>query len=1177
MVFLQETHSSDVGSMKWATQLSQYFCYFSHGTTASRGTAVLVHKRLVFDVLQDICDTQGRYVILKGYLFGNLVTFGSIYAPADGARERDIFFDELIGLNLGNVHYIFGDFNSVLDGTLDRINGSFGGDPELVRFCEDSGSIEAWRELNHDVREFSYARHPINGPFSRIDMCMVSTEAIGTVKEAFYIDSFHLSDHSWLKVKIEFGQSIIGFDFKKIKPNTIKSDLFKNKFLSFWEEVVAQLGMQVLEKIENGSFVGDLRVAREEIVGDFDITKGVLYENIEINGQWWDDFKGKIFDIGRSVQKSNKLESVRLYRESMQEFLACPPGEQKAELEAKIKENIRKIGEEDWFKAKIEQRATFEKSSGAFFRTIRTSKKKSFIDKLNVGGNVVLKDVNLIKSHLVGKYQQLYSKKVTNANLFSNFDQYIPKIQKDQQITGDISLQEIKKVVFRMAIDKCPGADGIPVEFYQIFWGKIGPLLVKLFKNAQPLSWDTAILKLIPKGEDGFSFDNLRPLSLLNVDRKIKAGVWADRMAIVTPPVINRYQTGGVRGRCVQATTLLIHLLIQFQKQQGNGGYVVSLDNAKAYDNINREFMWYILEKYGFSSENLDALKAFHNNNSAKIVVNGFFTQIFDVKFGIRQGCPLSGLLYVLVVEPLSEAIRNANSIKGFVLPNNSEIKLVQHVDDMTLFMKNEISIRNALKGIEEYSSLAGSKLNYGKSFIIKICMQNEESYIEGIKVLKNQCKESRGGGKSVSVFTGEFRKILGIFYCANVKAYVYKNWFEVFKKCQKEVELWQKEKLSLIGRVLVLNVKVLPKTFYIMQSLETMRFWSDRFQTLFKNFIWNHSSNRVPLTVLEWGRDRGGLGLISIEHKARSLRFNNVKSFINDRSEGGIRDLTAINSILGYYLDIPVRSRHRHMITRTGQRLYDHISSYKIIDRRNARKLFFQFILEDIEKITKIESAEEDVFFWSSNKLYKKLVGDSADFICTKNWGFIKATSLGFSDETLGKIWRNVFMRSLAPKVQSFNFKVVHGILPTMQVMAGSQRFRTPWCMYCRHALGIFRVESDFHIFVECHIARVVWQCINDKLVAASLQAIEINRDTIFHKIGLNSGQVHFVSEVTYALWGARCKQVYEEVEQSHTAVLKKIRYILDLNSKIDAELFNARTYKNRWLGLNQAIEALE
>ena len=91
--------------------------------------------------------------------------------------------------------------------------------------------------------------------------------------------------------------------------------------------MVAQLGAQVLEKIENGSFVGDLRVGHEEIVGDFDITKGVSYENIEINGRWWDDFKGKIFDIGRSVQKSNKLEAVRLYRESMQEFLGCPPGE----------------------------------------------------------------------------------------------------------------------------------------------------------------------------------------------------------------------------------------------------------------------------------------------------------------------------------------------------------------------------------------------------------------------------------------------------------------------------------------------------------------------------------------------------------------------------------------------------------------------------------------------------------------------------------------------------------------------------------------------------------------------------------------------------------------------------------------------------------------------------------
>ena len=122
IVCLQEIHSSHDLALLWGSRLGSYFCYFSHGTTASCGTAILVHRSLPFSILQEICDTNGRFVILKGFLSGMQVTIGSIYAPSDTSRNREIFFDELIGLNLGNIHYLFGDYNSVCDNTLDRHN-----------------------------------------------------------------------------------------------------------------------------------------------------------------------------------------------------------------------------------------------------------------------------------------------------------------------------------------------------------------------------------------------------------------------------------------------------------------------------------------------------------------------------------------------------------------------------------------------------------------------------------------------------------------------------------------------------------------------------------------------------------------------------------------------------------------------------------------------------------------------------------------------------------------------------------------------------------------------------------------------------------------------------------------------------------------------------------------------
>jgi hypothetical protein len=188
-----------------------------------------------------------------------------------------------------------------------------------------------------------------------------------------------------------------------------------------------------------------------------------------------------------------------------------------------------------------------------------------------------------------------------------------------------------------------------------------------------------------------------------------------------------------------------------------------------------------------------------------------------------------------------------------------------------------------------------------------------------------------------------------------------------------------------------------------------------------------------------------------------------------------------------------------------------------------------------------------------------------------------VRQENRGFSEENEKILWKNVFLNSLCIKIQAFNLKVVHKALPTMEVIGGtSWKFPNKWCCYCKNILNINIVETDDHILLECKIAKSVWYCINERLRAAYLKTIVVTKQNIFYKIGLGKPQIHLISEVNWALWRNRCSNVYEGTLNSHTEVLKKLFYRLKLISKVDRVLLSVRVYNKRWLGINQAIDAL-
>ena len=141
---------------------------------------------------------------------------------------------------------------------------------------------------------------------------------------------------------------------------------------------------------------------------------------------------------------------------------------------------------------------------------------------------------------------------------------------------------------------------------------------------------------------------------------------------------------------------------------------IISIE--KAFDKIQHPFMIKTLQKARIEWIYLNIIKAIYDKPTTNIILNGEKLKPFPLKSGTRQGCPLSSLLFNIVLEVLGTAIRAEKEVKG-MQPGKEEVKLSLFADDMILYIENpKGSTRKLLELINEYSKVAGYKINMQKS-----------------------------------------------------------------------------------------------------------------------------------------------------------------------------------------------------------------------------------------------------------------------------------------------------------------------------------------------------------------------------------------------------------------------------------------------------------------------------
>ena len=208
---------------------------------------------------------------------------------------------------------------------------------------------------------------------------------------------------------------------------------------------------------------------------------------------------------------------------------------------------------------------------------------------------------------------------------------------------GLITLTECENAVNRMKLNKSPGEDGLPVEFYTLFWAEIGTFLVEMYNecfenNMLPTSMRKSLVTLIHKKEDKTKIDNYRPISIINTDYRIFAFILANRLQNVINDIVGPDQVAYIKNRFIGINIRLVQDLFNLYNEKNLPGLFVFVDFKKAFDSIEWDFLFKTLSKFNFGQEFQQWIKLLYVKNISLVKNSGYFSEEFKISQGSFAG-----------------------------------------------------------------------------------------------------------------------------------------------------------------------------------------------------------------------------------------------------------------------------------------------------------------------------------------------------------------------------------------------------------------------------------------------------------------------------------------------------------------------------------------------------------
>lgn len=581
----------------------------------------------------------------------------------------------------------------------------------LARFLETLGLVDIWRRHHPTRRAYSYfsGAHRV---FSRLDYLFAPAGEIGYVEEVEYLTR-GISDHSPLYLKVgkskSGGKACWKLNAWALKDQQIAKELrvemdlyFKDNYgsvqsaITLWEAFKAVLRDRAQNIIAHH---------KRQKLHDLQSLESKLLELENTGAPTPDAHTLRQIDLTKREYQALAMKEVQAHQLAVQHRL-YETGDRTGKLLAWLG---RKEQDSRWVESITEADKTYttpQDISEAFDRY----------------------------------YAQLYAARtrVSDDQIASYLaDIELPRLapEESKALDEDITLPEVVAAINKLKMVKTPGPNGLPGEFFKRHTSLLAPHLLKLFTESResgslPADLRAATVVVIHKaGKPSEDCGSYRPISLLNVETKVLATILATRLINVITSLINDDQSGFMPRRATRYNLRRVANWIEAARSREDAHLLLSLDAEKAFDTVHWPFMLHVLEKLGFGLGFRQWITLLYTKPEARVRVNGAMSRTWPIQRGTRQGCPLSPLIFALILVPLACIIRAAPGLGGFVDKDGllAEERISLYADDILLYVTDPgVTLPRILTIFETYGRYSGYKINWTKSTLYPISGQPE-------------------------------------------------------------------------------------------------------------------------------------------------------------------------------------------------------------------------------------------------------------------------------------------------------------------------------------------------------------------------------------------------------------------------------------------------------------------
>ena len=249
------------------------------------------------------------------------------------------------------------------------------------------------------------------------------------------------------------------------------------------------------------------------------------------------------------------------------------------------------------------------------------------------------------------------------SSILNRDDPLTPIAESDDRIVdemdidvGDITKTEVLEALKKTKNGKAPGADRVTVEMLKADINATVDRLTALFnkiwkEETTPNRWNSGLIIKVPKKGDLTDCNNWRGITLLPVISKIFGRILINRLTNGVDKVLRQEQAGFRPNRGTTEQIFTLRNILEQSNEWNASLYIHFIDFVKAFDSLHRNSLWNIMKEYQIPDKFIKIMKALYNNVECAVIDEGETTDWFEVTSGVKQGCVMSGFLFLLAID----------------------------------------------------------------------------------------------------------------------------------------------------------------------------------------------------------------------------------------------------------------------------------------------------------------------------------------------------------------------------------------------------------------------------------------------------------------------------------------------------------------------------------------------